>query len=93
LCVPTENAAWAVTHVGSTTPPTFLANSTDELATINQLTDMHNALTKADISTKSLVMTGNKDAFAHKAVAYCPTVRLLSTYLGPIQGSCTPPAA
>jgi acetyl esterase/lipase len=90
-CEATEASASAVTNVGATTPPTFLANSTNELVPLNQLTDMHDALTQAQIPTQSLIMPGNKHAFAYKATAYCPTVSFLETYLGQIQGTCVAP--
>jgi acetyl esterase len=90
-CEPKETAASAVTNVGAATPPTFLANSTNELVPLAQLTDMHDALTQAQIPTQSLVMKGSLHAFAYKATAYCPTVSFLETYLGPIQGTCVAP--
>jgi dienelactone hydrolase len=76
----------------STTPPMYLANSTDELMPLQQLRGMRDALVAAGVRVHTQVIPGSRHAMEYTAQAFCPTVAFLERYLGPTTARCDAPA-
>jgi hypothetical protein len=83
----------AALNVTATTPPMTLWNSSAELVPLTQWLDMQAALTKANIFFFAKKLIGHLHSNAYTAQAFCPTVAFLTRYLGPITGTCAPPAS
>lgn len=93
-CRATAAAASPITYVdGDTTPPMFLANSTEEVMPLTQMTGMADALRAAGVPYVALAVLGRAHSMALTDAAYCPSVDFLTAHLGPIGGGpCHPPA-
>jgi acetyl esterase/lipase len=91
-CRDTAAQASAVRHVRrGSTPPMFLANSTDELMPLDQLTAMRHALTDAGVRVVTSIIPGSRHAMAYTNAAFCPSVSFLEQYLGRVDGRCATP--
>jgi len=92
-CQDRSRSASAALNVTAATPPMSLWNSSDELVPITQWQDMKAALSKAGIPYSATELQGTKHATAYVQTAFCPTVKFLETYLGPVNGTCVYPPA
>ncbi len=81
----------AALNVSATTPPMSLWNSSAELVPITQWQDMKTALAAAGIPFKATEIPGHAHSNAYTPKAFCPTVKFLTSYLGPYTGTCVAP--
>lgn len=68
-----------------------LWNSSDELVPITQWQDMKVALAAAGVPFSATELIGHAHSNAYTHQAFCPTVRFLTSYLGPYTGTCIAP--
>jgi acetyl esterase/lipase len=85
-CPSTYVAASPISHVTSSSPPMFLANSSDEVIPVAQATSMAAELRSAGVPEQVDVIPGKLHGSAYAPEAFRSSVEFLSTYLGAFRG-------
>lgn len=92
-CRPRRCRRWAAlaspaSHVDASDPPLLMANSTDEIVPLHQVTDMERQTRKAGVPTQVEIIRGSCHSLAYYPEAIGPTLAFLEHYL---QGKPLPP--
>lgn len=86
-CRATTDAASPVTHVTPAAPPMLLAQSTAELAPVNQIQDLDAALTVAGVAHHDTILDGTDHGWRYPTDQIGPALAWLDSILG-----STPPS-
>lgn len=86
-CPNTYALASPITHVTADNPPMLVINSTNEIVPLSQAQTMVTALQKVGVNAKLYVLPGQFHAMEYAPQAFPQSIKFLSKYLGPINGS------
>jgi acetyl esterase len=81
-CEQTYRAASPVDQVGGRTPPTFIANSTDEIVPLAQAEDLAAAMQRADVDHHLRIVEGGDHAYEYTSEVWNEMMPFLARSLG-----------